>query len=81
MFKALFCKVFAGIVPQLLKVRFALVRLREATVIPELSDLETPIEFLIIVLGPSRTKVDYHEVGRALATLMSNPVSERVQCL
>lgn len=45
---------------------------------PELSDLQTPIKFLIMVLGPSRTNVDYHEVGRALATLMSNPVSKRI---
>lgn len=31
-----------------------------------------PVRFLFILLGPKKSGLDYHEVGRSIATLMSN---------
>ena len=31
-----------------------------------------PVRFLFILLGPKKSRLDYHEVGRSIATLMSN---------
>lgn len=31
-----------------------------------------PVRFIFILLGPKKVDLDYHEVGRAIATLMSN---------
>jgi hypothetical protein len=59
---------------QLNKVRFALVRFQQPVTMPELIDAPMRIRFLCVLLGPRRDDIDYHEIGRAFATLMSNPV-------
>lgn len=66
-------QVFVGAVNELQKVRFAMVRLEKATYLPELLDAPVPIRFIFVVLGP-KTLIDvsYHEIGRVIATLMSN---------
>jgi hypothetical protein len=33
-----------------------------------------PVRFIIIILGPPKFGVDYHELGRAMGTLMSDKV-------
>lgn len=33
-----------------------------------------PVRFMFILLGPPNADLDYHEVGRSISTLMSNPV-------
>lgn len=33
---------------------------------------------MFILLGPLTADVDYHEIGRSMSTLMSNPVSVNV---
>lgn len=67
-------QVFAGVLTELVDVQFAMVRLAEAVFMPELMDAQLPIRFLFVILGPHIADVSYHEVGRALATLMANPV-------
>ena len=34
-----------------------------------------PVRFMFILLGPLEVELDYHEIGRAISTLMSNTVS------
>lgn len=52
-----------------------MVRLTNAIQMPEIMDIPLPIRFLIIVLGPPIADVNYYELGRSIATLMSNKVS------
>lgn len=56
------------------KVRFAMVRLENAVTIPELLHAPIPIRFIFVILGPPLPDVDYHELGRSIATLMANDV-------
>lgn len=69
-------QVFVGALNQLQKVRFAMVRLANAVTLPELLDAPIPIRFIFIILGPPLPDVDYHELGRSIATLMTNEVRE-----
>lgn len=39
--------------------------------------LSSPIRFLFILLGPKGKAKSYHEIGRAIATLMSDEVGNR----
>ncbi|CBY15064.1 unnamed protein product [Oikopleura dioica] len=51
----------------------AFVRLREAIDLGDALSLPIPVRFVLILLGPE-DKMDYHEVGRSISTLMSNEV-------
>jgi len=50
----------------------AFVRLAEGIVMPSITEIPIPVRFLFILLGPKNADLDYHEVGRSIATLMSN---------
>lgn len=50
----------------------AFVRLAEGILIPGLTEVPIPVRFIFILLGPKQVDLDYHEVGRSIATLMSN---------
>lgn len=39
---------------------------------PNITEVPIPVRFLFILLGPKNIELDYHEVGRSIATLMSN---------
>lgn len=39
---------------------------------PNITEVPIPVRFLFILLGPKVSDLDYHEVGRSIATLMSN---------
>lgn len=56
----------------------AFVRLAEAITIPGITEVPIPVRFLFILMGPKLIDVDYHEVGRSLATLMSNDSFHRI---
>ena len=45
----------------------------------DLTEVPIPLRFIYLLLGPEQGMVDYHEVGRAMATLMSDTVSKN-QC-
>lgn len=47
-------------------------RLAEGISIPGVTEVPIPVRFIFILLGPKTVDLDYHEVGRAIATLMSN---------
>lgn len=39
---------------------------------PSITEVPIPVRFLFILLGPRIVDLDYHEVGRSIATLMAN---------
>ena len=43
----------------------------------DLTEVPLPVRFIYLLLGPADGMLDYHEIGRAMATLMSDKVSSR----
>lgn len=52
----------------------AFVRLNEASLLESVLEVPVPVRFLFVLLGPSQSNVDYHEIGRSFSTLMSDKV-------
>ncbi|XP_053204629.1 sodium-driven chloride bicarbonate exchanger-like isoform X3 [Panonychus citri] len=52
----------------------AFVRLSQACHLGDLTEVPVPTRFLFILLGPHSIPGRYHEVGRAMATLMSDEI-------
>nr|XP_023013416.1 band 3 anion transport protein-like isoform X1 [Leptinotarsa decemlineata] len=50
----------------------AFIRLAEGVVIPSLIEVNIPVRFIFLLLGPKLPNIDYHEVGRSISTLMAN---------
>lgn len=50
-------------------------RLSEAVLLESVLEVPVPVRFLFVMLGPRHTSTDYHELGRSIATLMSDKVS------
>uniref|UniRef100_A0A8C4UPB4 Anion exchange protein n=1 Tax=Falco tinnunculus TaxID=100819 RepID=A0A8C4UPB4_FALTI len=70
--------VVVGEVEFLEKPFTAFIRLRQGVGLGSLAEVALPSRFLFILLGP-RTKVKaYHEVGRAMATLLMDELFQRV---
>ncbi|CAD5226586.1 unnamed protein product [Bursaphelenchus xylophilus] len=65
-------QVFVGSVPDLKKVRCVMLRLQKPTFIKEIVDHTLPVKFVFVILGPPLIDLSYHELGRALCTLMAN---------
>ncbi|VDN06138.1 unnamed protein product [Thelazia callipaeda] len=65
-------QIFVGIISTLTKAHFVMLRLKEPTLYTEILDGEVPVRFIIVILGPDQSDVSYHEVGRSIATLMTN---------
>ncbi|NWU38986.1 S4A4 protein, partial [Hylia prasina] len=55
----------------------AFIRLRRAVSLGSLAEVSLPSRFLFILLGPPKAKA-YHEVGRAMATLLTDELFQRV---
>lgn len=51
-------------------------RLNDAQVIDDLSEVELPSRFIIYILGPQGSSVFLKEMGRCMATMMVDDVSE-----
>ncbi|XP_035878694.1 anion exchange protein 3 isoform X4 [Phyllostomus discolor] len=64
--------VLVGCVPFLEQPAAAFVRLHEAVLLESVLEVPVPVRFLFVMLGPSHTTTDYHELGRSIATLMSD---------
>ena len=67
-------QVFVGEIPSMQRVRFVMVRLASAAHMPEIVEAGLPIRFAFVILGPPLTDGSYHELGRAISTLMSTKV-------
>ncbi|XP_014744934.1 PREDICTED: band 3 anion transport protein [Sturnus vulgaris] len=55
----------------------AFVRLKDAVTMDGVLDVSIPVRFLVVVLGPDTPQISYHEMGRAIATMMSERVFRR----
>lgn len=53
----------------------AFVRLQEAVELESVLEVPVPVRFLFVLLGPTTTSMDYHQIGRSISTLMSDKVS------
>ncbi|CAH1961218.1 unnamed protein product [Acanthoscelides obtectus] len=70
--------ILVGEVDFLEKPISAFVRLNKASILGDLTEVPIPTRFLFILLGPSSHTSSYHEIGRAMATLMSDEVFHEV---
>lgn len=64
--------ILVGEVDFLEQPAIAFVRLAEGVLIPSLIEVNIPVRFIFILLGPKKANIDYHEVGRSISTLMAN---------
>lgn len=64
--------VLVGAVEFLEQPTIAFVRLAEGIIMPGVIEAPLPVRFLFVLLGPKTCDLDFHEVGRSIATLMSN---------
>ncbi|CAL8240656.1 unnamed protein product [Merluccius merluccius] len=64
--------VLCGCVDFLEQPAMAFVRLNEAVLLESVLEVPVPVRFLFVLLGPSQNNMDYHEIGRSFATLMSD---------
>ncbi|XP_061588716.1 anion exchange protein 2a isoform X2 [Cololabis saira] len=48
------------------------VRLQEAVLLESVLEVPVPVRFLFLLLGPPTANIDYHQIGRSIATLMSD---------
>jgi hypothetical protein len=53
----------------------AFVRLKKSVVLGDLTEVPVPTRFIFVLLGPTGQLPRYHEIGRSIATLMSDDVS------
>lgn len=70
--------ILVGEVDFLTKTIAAFIRLNTATILGDLTEVPVPTRFLFVLLGPASTNSGYHEIGRAMATLMSDEVFHEV---
>lgn len=54
----------------------AFVRLSESVLLESVLEVPVPVRFLFVLLGPSQSNMDYHEIGRSFSTLMSDKARE-----
>lgn len=53
----------------------AFIRLNKSCLLGDFTEVPVPTRFLFIILGPKGNIHKYHEIGRAISTLMSDEVS------
>uniref|UniRef100_A0A8C1GDA6 Anion exchange protein n=1 Tax=Cyprinus carpio TaxID=7962 RepID=A0A8C1GDA6_CYPCA len=70
--KEVFVTLFVRCVEFLEKPAMAFVRLNEAVLLESVLEVPVPVRFLFVLLGPTQTNMDYHEIGRSFSTLMSD---------
>ncbi|XP_017853750.1 sodium bicarbonate cotransporter 3 isoform X13 [Drosophila busckii] len=54
------------------------IRLSTAAVMGDLTEVPVPTRFIFILLGPPGSQSNFHEIGRAMATLMSDEIFHEV---
>ncbi|ELT99388.1 hypothetical protein CAPTEDRAFT_129092, partial [Capitella teleta] len=52
----------------------AFMRLEKASILGDLTEVPVPSRFIFVLLGPTGNQMRYHEIGRSIATLMSDEV-------
>ncbi|KAH0626910.1 hypothetical protein JD844_002204 [Phrynosoma platyrhinos] len=64
----------SGCAPFLERPTLAFVRLKDAVELDSVLEVPVPVRFLFVVLGPDSPRTSYHEIGRAISTMMSERV-------
>ncbi|XP_066447132.1 anion exchange protein 4 isoform X2 [Eleutherodactylus coqui] len=54
------------------------IRLKDAAVLGTLTEVALPTRFIFILLGPRRNVRAYHEIGRAMATLLTDELFQKI---
>ncbi|CAM4589660.1 unnamed protein product [Lepidochelys olivacea] len=72
--------ILVGEVDFLEKPFIAFIRLQEAVKLGALTEVAFPSRFLFILLGPRAKVKAYHEIGRAVATVLTDELFQRVAC-
>ncbi|XP_031624255.1 sodium bicarbonate cotransporter 3 isoform X11 [Contarinia nasturtii] len=70
--------ILVGEVEFLDKTLSAFLRLNKASIMGDLTEVPIPTRFLFILLGPVGSHGSFHEIGRAMATLMSDEIFHEV---
>ncbi|XP_065080481.1 sodium-driven chloride bicarbonate exchanger isoform X4 [Ochlerotatus camptorhynchus] len=70
--------ILVGEVDFLDKTLAAFLRLNNASVMGDLTEVPVPTRFIFILLGPPGSHNSFHEIGRAMATLMSDEIFHEV---
>lgn len=73
--KAEASNILIGEVECLEKVVSCFIRLNESCKLGDLTEVPVPTRFIFVLLGPTGQGMKYHEIGRAMATLLSDDVS------
>ena len=68
--------VLVGTLDELHQPAMAFVRLAKGSLLGDLTEVAIPVRFLFILLGPTAGADTYHEIGRSIATLMSDQVCQ-----
>ncbi|RXN12781.1 band 3 anion exchange -like protein [Labeo rohita] len=71
-FMLLFLHRSQGVVENLQKPVVAFARLRDSVVMEGVLEASVPVRFVFFLMGPSHSGMDYHESGRAMASLMAD---------
>ncbi|XP_050448372.1 electroneutral sodium bicarbonate exchanger 1 isoform X3 [Cataglyphis hispanica] len=66
--------ILVGEVDFLDKTLSAFIRLSQAGIMGDLTEVPVPTRFIFILLGPMSGNSSFHEIGRAMATLMSDEI-------
>ncbi|XP_035231920.1 sodium-driven chloride bicarbonate exchanger-like, partial [Stegodyphus dumicola] len=72
--KAEASNILVGELECLDKVISAFIRLSESCNLGDLTEVPVPTRFIFLLLGPTGNSLKYHEIGRAIATLLSDEV-------
>ena len=67
--------VLVGTLDELEHSVLAFVRLAKGCHLGQMTEVSIPVRFLFVLLGPSSHGETYHQIGRAIATLMSDQAS------
>uniref|UniRef100_A0AAR2L1H8 Anion exchange protein n=1 Tax=Pygocentrus nattereri TaxID=42514 RepID=A0AAR2L1H8_PYGNA len=72
-FRNSFCYCMcSGVVDSLQKPVVAFMRLRDAVVMDGILEANMPVRFIFALVGPSQSGINFHESGRAMATLLAD---------
>ncbi|XP_013100617.1 electroneutral sodium bicarbonate exchanger 1 isoform X5 [Stomoxys calcitrans] len=70
--------ILVGEVDFLEKPLAGFIRLKDAAIMGDLTEVPVPTRFIFILLGPPGSQSNFHEIGRAMATLMSDEIFHEV---
>ncbi|XP_058976748.1 sodium bicarbonate cotransporter 3 isoform X1 [Musca domestica] len=70
--------ILVGEVDFLEKPLAGFIRLKDAAIMGDLTEVPVPTRFIFVLLGPPGSQSNFHEIGRAMATLMSDEIFHEV---